>query len=147
MFQGTNGYDVVMFLEANDNRFKLVNYRGIVISVATDEEGRVTDDAMQEAQKTVDTIMEEFNADPTEETFTKLANEYNGTGTNGGLQENVVMGTLSNYALEQYLFDESARQPGDIYSFYDNKNFYIAYFGGYGEQYNLYAGYLADYIE
>ena len=137
VFQGTNGYDVVMFLEANDNSFKLVNYRGIVISVATDEEGRVTDDAMQEAQKTVDTIMEEFNADPTEETFAKLANEYNGTGTNGGLQENVVMGTLSNYALEQYLFDESARQPGDIYSFYDNKNFYIAYFVGYGEQYNL----------
>ena len=135
--QGTNGYDVIMFLEANDNRFKLVNYRGIVISVATDEEGRVTDDAMKQAQETVDAIMEEFNADPTEETFAKLANEYNGSSTNGGLQENVVMGTLANHDLEQYLFDESARQPGDIYSFYSDKSFYIAYFVGYGDQYNL----------
>lgn len=137
VMEGTSGYDVLMFLESNDNQFKLVNYRGIVISVATDEEGRVTDDAMQEAQKTVDAIMEEFNADPTEDTFAKLANEYNGSGTNGGLQEGVVMGTLANHALEEYLFDESARQPGDIYSFYDNKSFYIAYFVGYGDQYNL----------
>ena len=137
VIQESNGYDVVMFLESNDNRFKLVNYRGIVISVGTDEEGRVTDDAMKSAQKTVDEIMEAFNADPTEETFASLANQYNGTGTNGGLQENVVMGTLSNYSLEQYLFDESARQPGDIYTFYENKNFYIAYFVGYSDQYNL----------
>ena len=47
------------------------------------------------------------------------------------------MGTLANRELEEYLFDESARQPGDIYTFYDNKNYYIAYFVGYGEQYNL----------
>lgn len=137
VIQTSSGYDVIMFLESNDNRFKLVNYRGIVISVDTDEEGRVTDAAMQEAQKTVNEIVEEYNADPSEETFANLANQYNGSGVNGGLQEGVVMGTLSNYELEQYLFDESARQPGDIYTFYDNKNFYIAYFVGYGQQYNL----------
>ncbi|MBO4677373.1 MAG: hypothetical protein J5633_07500 [Oscillospiraceae bacterium] len=137
VIQGSSGYDVVMFLESNDNRFRLVNYRGIVISVGTDDEGRVTDATMKEAQDTVDAIMEEYNADPTEDTFAKLANEYNGTTTLGGLQEDVVMGTLSNHELEEYLFDESARQPGDIYSFYDNKNFYIAYFVGYGDQYNL----------
>ena len=137
VIQGSSGYDVVMFLESNDNRFKLVNYRGIVISVGTDDEGRVTDATMKEARDTVDAIMEEFNADPTEDTFAKLANEYNGTSTLGGLQEGVVMGTLANRELEEYLFDESARQPGDIYTFYDNKNYYIAYFVGYGEQYNL----------
>ena len=137
VIQTSSGYDVIMFLESNDNSFRLVNYRGIVISVATDEEGRVTDDAMQTAQGTVDSIMEEYNADPSEETFARLADQYNGSAVNGGLQEGVVMGTLSNYELEQYLFDESARQPGDIYTFYDNKNFYIAYFVGFGEQYNL----------
>ena len=137
VLEGTDGYDVVMFLESNDNRFHLVNYRGIVIPVATDEEGRVTDDGMSEARNTVNAIMEEFNADPTEETFARLANEYNGSNVNGGLQEGVVMGTLANYSLEQYLFDESARQPGDVYDFYENKNFYIAYFVGYGDQYNL----------
>ena len=87
-----------MFLESNDNRFHLVNYRGIVIPVATDEEGRVTDDGMSEARNTVNAILEEFNADPTEETFARLANEYNGSNVNGGLQEGVVMGTLANYS-------------------------------------------------
>ena len=71
------------------------------------------DDTMKEAQKTVDAIMEAYNADPSEDTFAELANQYNGTSTGGGLQEGVVMGTLSNYTLEQYLFDEAARQPGD----------------------------------
>ncbi len=137
VINGTNGYDVIMFLESNDNSYKLVNYRGIVIPVGTDDEGRVTDDAMREAQKTVDAIMEEYNADPSEETFGKLANQYNGSGINGGLQENVTMGSLANLKLEEYLFDEDARNPGDIYTFYDNKNFYIAYFVGYGQQYNL----------
>ena len=134
---GTNGYDVVMFLESNDNSYRLVNYRGIVIPVSTDENGRVNDSAMQEGRETVDKIMEEFNADPTEETFAKLANQHNGSSSNGGLQENVTMGTLSSKELEAYLFDEEARQPGDIYTFYANNNFYIAYFVGYGNQYNL----------
>ena len=132
-----SGYYVVMFLESNDNSYKLVNYRGIVIQVETDENGNVNDSTMAEAQTTVDKIMETYNDDPTEENFAALANQYNGSATNGGLQENVTMGTLANYELEQFLFDESARQPGDIYTFYKDGNYYIAYFVGYGEQYNL----------
>ena len=133
----SSGYDVVMFLESNNNDYKVVNYRGIVIPVSTDENGKVTDSTMQEARETVDAVMEAFNADPTEENFASLANQYNGSSSNGGLQENVTMGTLASYDLEQYLFDEAVRQPGDVYSFYNNNNYYIAYFVSYGEQYNL----------
>ena len=47
------------------------------------------------------------------------------------------MGTLASAELEEYLFDEAARQPGDVYTFYAKNSFYIAYFVGYGAQYNL----------
>ena len=132
-----NGYYVVMFLDSNDNDYKLVSYRGIVIQTETDENGSVNDSAISAAQATVDEILAAYNEDPTEDNFAALANQYNGTATNGGLQENVIMGTLANYELEQFLFDESARQPGDIYTFYKNGSYYIAYFVGYGAQYNL----------
>ena len=133
----TSGYYVVMFLESNNNDYKLVNYRGIVITVETDENGKVTDSTVEAGQTTVDEILAAYNEDPTEENFAALATQYNGTGVNGGLQENVTMGALANHDLEAYLFDEAARQPGDVYSFYEDGSFYIAYFVGYGEQYNL----------
>ncbi len=137
IFSASSGYYVVMFLESNHNDYKLVNYRGIIIAVETDENGSVTDSTMAAGQATVDEILAAYNEDPTEENFASLATTYNGSGVNGGLQENVTMGTLANRELEEYLFDEAARQPGDIYTFYKDGNFYIAYFVGYGEQYNL----------
>ena len=133
---GASGYDVVMFLESNANDYRTVTYRGIVINVETDDSGNVNDETMAAASATVDEILAALDEDPSEENFADLAYEYVGDST-GGLQENVTKGILRNYALEEYLFDESARTPGEIYSFYDDGSYYIAYFVGYGERYDL----------
>ena len=133
----STGYHVLLFLERSDNAYELVNFRGITINVGTDEEtGEVTDETRAAAQELVDSILEEFEADPTEEKFAALADEYDNSGENlsGGLYENVILGTLANPDVEAYLFGDT--KVGEVQTLYSDGKFYITYPLEKGERYD-----------
>lgn len=136
----STGYQVLLFLERNGNEYKLANFRGITINVATDEEtGEITDETRQAAQATVDEILAAFNADPTEENFASLADLYDTSGEAGagGLYQNVVMGQMASEAVEAYVFGEDT-VPGTVETFYEDGRYYVTYPLESGEQYNLF---------
>lgn len=137
VFESTDGYYVLMYLESNGNEYQLVNLRGIVIPVEKDETlGTVTDVTLSAAEAKVDEILAAYNEDPTEANFAALADQYNTTGTSaGGLQENVPMGQLAFREIEDYLFSDEA-QPGAVKSFYNDGNYYVVYPLARGAQYN-----------
>ncbi len=136
----STGYQVLLFLERNGNEYKLANFRGITINVATDEEtGEITEETRKDAQATVDEILAAFNADPTEENFASLADLYDTSGEAGagGLYENVIMGQLSSREVEAYVFSEDT-VPGTVETFYEDGRYYVTYPLEPGEQYNLF---------
>ena len=133
----STGYHVLLFLERSDNAYELVNFRGITINVATDEEtGEVTDETRAAAQSLVDDILEQFEMNPTEENFASLADEYDNSGENrtGGLYQDVILGTLSDPEVEAYLFGDT--QVGQVQTIYSDGKFYITYPLEKGERYD-----------
>ena len=133
----STGYHVLLFLERSDNAYELVNFRGITINVGTDEEtGEITDETRAAAQELVDTILEEYENDPTEEKFAALADEYDNSGENlsGGLHENVILGTLADPEVEAYLFGDT--EVGSVQTLYSDGKFYITYPLEKGERYD-----------
>ena len=133
----STGYHVLLFLESSDNSYELVNFRGITINVGTDEEtGEITDATRAAAQETVDTILAAYEADPTEENFANLADEYDTSGDYqpGGLHENVILGTLSDPEVEAYLFGDT--QVGQVQTLYSDGKYYITYPLEKGERYD-----------
>lgn len=127
------GYYVLLFLDRNGNEYKLVNYRGITFTPEVDpESGEETDVTRAAAREKADTILAAYEADPTEENFQALAEEYS-QGTES-LRENVILGELSSREAEAYLFSEPA--VGDVRSFYEDGSYTIVYPLESGEQYN-----------
>lgn len=140
VIEGTGGYYVILFLERNGNDYRLANFRGITIAVGVDETtGEVTQETRDAAQELVDSIIEAYNEDPTEENFALLADRYDESGDNleGGLMENVIMGQLSSLEVEDYVFDD-ATQVGDVQTVYEDGFYYITYPMERGEKYDLF---------
>ncbi len=140
VIESSGGYQVLLFLERNGNEYKLANFRGITIDVALDETtGAVTDETRAAAQATVDEILAAYNEDPTEETFARLADQYNvnGEAGAGGLYEDVIMGQLSSQAVEALVFDPDTRE-GEVETLYEDGHYYVTYPKAPGEQYNLF---------
>lgn len=139
VFAGENGFNVLLFLERDGNEYKTANFRGITVTVATDEEtGEITDATRAAAEATVDIIMESFNEDPTEQRFADLANLYDMSGQqlDGGLYADTVKGQTSVREMEDFLFDENTA-VGDVKTFYEDGVYYVVYALERGEQYNL----------
>lgn len=141
-----NGSYAVMFISRDDNNYATKNTRHILINAEADENGEFTDEALQAAKDKAEEILAEWKADPTEDHFAELANEYSedsGSNTDGGLYVNV---SKNQFVTEynDFLYNED-HKPGDTAIVYGTNGSYagyhIVYFVGNGVNY---AEYLAD---
>ena len=136
IYNTTNGYYVLYFLEQTDHSFQLPNVRHILIGL----DDTTDTAAMEEAKAEAEALLAEFLAgNATEEDFAALANEKStdtGSNTNGGLYENITPGSMAD-TFDAWCFDET-RQPGDTGIVETQYGYHIMYFSGYGEVYQNY---------
>lgn len=87
------GYYALYYISRDDNNYKTVNVRHILIKAVADEAGAYTDEAKATAKTKAESLLKEWKAgDKTEDSFATIANansEDGGSNTNGGLYENV----------------------------------------------------------
>jgi len=140
------GSYAVLYLGRDDNNYNTVSMRHILVNVEANEDGQLTTEAMQAAKAKAEEILAEWQADPTEENFATLANEYSedsGSNTNGGLYEDIYRNYMVD-SIDEFLFDSGA-QPGDTTVVLGTNGSYtgyhVVYFAGIGQ---LYADYLAE---
>ena len=129
------GYD-----EGEDYNTRVI--RVILIPVEKDENGEITEKAVEEARVKTQGIYDEFLAgDMSEESFAALSDEYSydNTAGRGGLYEDICEGSLVD-VLDEYVFGE--RVTGDNEMFYCDSNgindYFIVYYVGEGRPYSSY---------
>jgi len=130
VMEASSGYYVLCFLSRNDNSYKTVNVRHILISAddSTDEE------AVQAAKEKAEALYEMWRSgDATEESFAELAkdNSSDGSASAGGLYENVSLGQMVS-EFEDWCFAKG-RKPGDSGIVKTQYGFHVMYFSGEGE--------------
>lgn len=144
------GSTALMFIARDGNDYHLQNMRHILIETASeeDEDGNYvyTDEAGEAAKAKIEEIRAEYEADPTEDHFAALANQYSedsGSNTNGGLYENIIHKQMVTN-INDYLFDAS-RVPGDVAVLFGESGYYqgwhLVYYVGEGP---VYKDYLAE---
>lgn len=139
---GASAYYVVVFLDRDDNSYKTVNVRHILIKAEADENGEYTDEAKQAAKAKIEEIYDEFKSgDMTEDSFATLANLYSedsGSNTNGGLYEAVYKNEMVE-EFNDFCFAEG-RKAGDTGIVYGESSgyagYHLVYYSGEGEIYS-----------
>lgn len=142
-----SGSTVLLFIARDGNDYHLQNMRHILIETASeeDEDGNYvyTDEAGEAAKAKIEEIQAEYEADPTEEHFAELANQYSedsGSNTNGGLYENIYHRQMVT-SINDFLFDAS-RVPGDTAVLFGESGYYqgwhLVYYAGEGPLYRDY---------
>lgn len=138
------GSTALLFIARDGNDYHLRNMRHILIETEseTDEDGNTvyTDEAGEAAKAKIEEIRAEYEADPTEDHFAELANQYSedsGSNTNGGLYENIYRRQMVTN-INDFLFDAS-RKSGDVaVLFGDNggyQGWHLVYYVGEGPVY------------
>ena len=138
---------VVLFIGRNDNHYKPVSVRHILIKAEAAEDGTYTEAAKAAAKAKAEEILAEFEAgNKTEESFAALANLYSedtGSNTNGGLYENITKGQMVS---EFDAFCFAGHQSGDTGIVYGESasyaGYHVIYFVGESEQ--LYSSTIAE---
>jgi len=143
------GIYVVMFKNATDNNFPLVNVRHILVAFeggtadATTGAMTYTDEEKNAAHTEAMKILKEWtDGEATEESFAALANEKSddGDGTTGGLFEDVTPGQMvENF--NDWCFDE-ARKAGDTDLVETEYGWHVMYYVGDSE--TLYRDYMIE---
>ena len=108
------GSYAIMFLGYDDNDYKTVAMRHILINAEADENGVYTDEAKAAAEAKIQEIRTEWEADPTEDNFAALAEQYSddgGSNTKGGLYEDIYKSQMVP-VVNDFLFAEG-RKAGD----------------------------------
>lgn len=134
----TNGYNVVVFLGVQDNRFPLKNVRHILVSYqggTTDPNTGMTvytEEEKAAAKAEADAILKQWESgDANEESFAALATEKStdpGSAANGGLYENVYPGQMVA-AFGDWCFDEG-RKVGDTGIVETEYGYHVMFFSG-----------------
>ena len=131
------GYYVVMFDDATDNTFPLVNVRHILVPYeggTTGENGQktYTDEEKAAAKAKAEELLAQFTSgETTEDAFAALAKENStdgGSKENGGLYEDVYPGQMVRN-FNDWCFDES-RKPGDTGIVESDYGVHVMYFVG-----------------
>lgn len=141
------GYYAIYFISRDDNSYKTINVRHILINAVASEDGTYTDEAKAEAKSKAETLLAAWEVgDATEDSFAELANENSedtGSNTNGGLYEGVYKGQMVT-EFNDWCFAEG-RKPGDTGIVY-NEGSYVGYHVIYyvGESDKTYADTLAE---
>ena len=140
--EGNNeDFYVVVFLERNDNNYKLANIRHILVKAEVSEDGTYSDEAKAAAKKEAEEILKKWESgEKTEDSFAALANELSedaGSNTNGGLYENVTRGQMVE-EFDEFCF--AGHKPGTTGIVYGESGSYagyhVMYFVGEGEVYS-----------
>ena len=115
-----NGYYVVYFISANDNKIPLANVRHILVTEggtydSSTGQTTYTDEELAAAKEKAEKILAMYEAGVmNEDAFKALADEHNtdpGSQDNGGLYEDVYPGQMVE-AFNDWCFEEG-RKPGD----------------------------------
>ena len=141
VYPDANGCYVVVFLSRDDNHYKTVNVRHILVKAEADADGNYTDEAKEAAKAKAEEILAEYEAgDKTEESFAALAEQYSedtGSNTNGGLYENVAKGQMVE-EFDAFCFE--GHKPGDTGIVYGQSGSYagyhVMYYVGEGDLYS-----------
>ena len=137
----SSGYFVVAFVARDDNHYKTVSVRHILIEAEAGEDGTWSDEALAAAKTRAEEILAEWQSgDRTEESFAALAEQYSsdgGSNTKGGLYENIARGQM----VEEFdAFCFGGHKPGDTAVVYGSNGSYagyhVIYFVGEGELYS-----------
>lgn len=142
-----SGYYALYYIGRDDNHYRTVNVRHILIQAEADDNGQYTDEALATAKETAEEIYAEWQAgDATEDSFAELAKEYSedtGSKENGGLYENVYRDQMVE-EFNNFCFADG-RKAGDTAIVYGSNSgyagYHIVYFVGEGQ---LYSSYLAE---
>lgn len=125
IFDGTNGYYLVVFEKSYRDERNTVNLRHILISAMAEDDPETedvdeskedpTDEAFEAAKKKAQELLDQWKAgDATSESFGDLVEANTAdtaTKSNGGLYEKVYQGRMID-TFDDWIFDE-ARQEGD----------------------------------
>lgn len=119
------GAYALLYTGRDANDYYLTAMRHILIEAEADENGEYTDVSKEAARARIHEITAEWQADPTEDRFAELANEYSedeGSNTNGGLYENITKHRMVD-GIDSFLFEEGSK-PGDT-AVIDNDGSYV----------------------
>ena len=138
-----SGYYVMLFIDRNDNHYKLAQVRHILVQAIADENGEYTDEAKAAAKADAEAILAEYQAgDKTEESFAALAELYSedtGSNTNGGLYDAVAMGQMVEefdaFCFEGHEKSDTAIVYGESSAY---AGYHVMYYVGEGQQYSDY---------
>ena len=135
-----DGYVIVLFTERNDQIYKMVNVRHILVKFegGTTKDGvtTYTDEEKAKAKAEAEQLLQQWQeGEATEESFGKLANEKSddqgGKVTNGGIYEEIYKGQMvANF--ENWCFD-AQRQPGDTGLVETEYGWHVMYFSSFSE--------------
>ncbi len=136
--QVDTGYYVLYYIDRSDNDYNYQTIRDIFIEAEADDDGNITDEAMDEAKTTAEEILQEWeDGDATEDSFASLAimaSDDSETAGNGGLIERVTEGS-NDREIEDWAYD-SSRQAGDVEIVETDEGYHILYYVGEGERYD-----------
>lgn len=138
VFVTSTGYDVVMFVERDENNYNTVDVRHILVQVgATGENGESTEDDWNACKEAIDEIEALWSeSEMTEDAFAALATEHTqdtGSSSTGGLYEDICKGQMVA-EFEDWCFDEN-RQIGDTGIVRTDYGYHLMYFSGTGDEY------------
>ena len=138
-----SGSYALLFVERDGNDYLSKSMRHILIQVEADENYEYTDEAKDAAKARIEEIEAEWKADPTEEHFAELANQYSddgGSNTTGGLYENIRRKQMVTN-INDFLFNET-HSVGDTAVVLGESGSYLGwhlvYFAGDGPRYRDY---------
>lgn len=146
-FENASGIYLVCFEGRDDNHYKTVGVRHILVKAVADENGEYTEEALAEAEAKAQEIYDEYLAgDKTEESFAALAEQYSedeGSKTNGGLYTGIYKGQMVQ-EFNDFAFGD--RTVGDTAVIYGESAYYAGYHVVFfaGEDADLYSDSLAD---
>ncbi len=125
-----SGWQVVYFVDRDDNDYATKNVRHVLIADTGDEEA--------DLGMATDLLKKWEREDGTEDGFAAMAVERSadpGSAANGGLYENVEKGRMVE-EFESWIYD-SSRQSGDTEVIKTVNGYHIMYFVGDGENYRM----------
>lgn len=138
-----DGYTLVYFVNRNDNSYKMVNARHILVRPESVLESDYEDTAAYEAAQAAadatafaeaEAIVKEWqDQGGTEEQFAALADEKSDDTSEGGLYTDIYMGQMVA-EFNDWLFDNE-HQPGDYEIVKTDYGYHIIYFVSYGMRY------------
>ena len=133
IFDGTNGYYVVEFTEANNIHYNTVDARHILVSPEDTSSEASWQEALEKATKYLGEIKEKGGKEDDFSLYAMLYSEDTGSKNVGGLYEGIYKGQMVE-EFENWCFDDS-RKAGDMDIVKTSFGYHIMYFVGEGEDY------------